>query len=113
MVRGFAEGVKRWKVPGATKGIAKGTLPFRGFRLTNVRQKTGVRGAELGIVDAGLKQAQLPVHGQTNLGGVVVLLAVVLPPADRAQLKGSRGFEGSIPAAGTAKTGFRRNAHTK
>ena len=92
MVRGFAEGVKRWKVPGATKGIAKGTLPFCGFRLTNVRQEAGVRGAELRVVGAGLVEAQLAVDRQTDLGGVGVLLAIVFPPANGAQLQGTGRF---------------------
>jgi hypothetical protein len=43
--------------------IAKGTLPFSRLGLTNVRKKAGMRGAALGIMLAGLIQAQLAIDG--------------------------------------------------
>src|SRR5208337_4614541 len=41
--------------------------------------------AALGVVDAGLVQAQGSVDGEANIGGILVVLAIVLPPADRTQ----------------------------
>ena len=71
-----------------------------------------MRGAELRVVGAGLVEAQLAVDRQTDLSGVGVLLAIVFPPANGAQLQGTGRFEGSVPAAGTAKTECDRSAHT-
>jgi len=37
-----------------------------------------------GKVQPRLHQAERAVHGQAHLAGILVLLAVILPPADRA-----------------------------
>jgi hypothetical protein len=113
MVRGFAGGVKPQKRLGATKGIAKGTLPFCGLGLTNVREKARMRGAKLVVIGARLVQAELAVHRQSHLEGVLVLLAVILPPADRAQLQGSGRIERPVSAARTTKTGFGGDTHIR
>jgi hypothetical protein len=36
------------------------------------------------VVLAGFAQAQLAVDGETDLGGIGILLAIVFPPTDRA-----------------------------
>jgi len=61
--------------------------------------------AALRKVLAGLVETQLPVHSQAHFGGVIVLLAIVLPPANRAKPQGIRSFQGLVSAAGTTKAG--------
>jgi hypothetical protein len=51
---------------------------------------------------AGLIEAEGAVHGQPDLPGVGVLLAVVLPPADGAELKALRSGQGAVAAARAA-----------
>jgi hypothetical protein len=85
MVRGFARQGQTAKAGAEEKGIAKGTLPFRGLGLTNVREEAGMGRAALCIVRSGFGKAELAVYGQAHLRGVRVLLAVVLPPTDRTQ----------------------------
>lgn len=58
--------------------------------------------AALDEVDARLGQAQLPIDGEVHIGGVFVLLAVVFPPANRAQRQRGRNIQGSISTAGAA-----------
>ena len=55
---------------------------------------------QLHIVGARLVQAQLAVHRQADVGGVLVFLAVILPPADGAQPQGAGRVEGFVSAAG-------------
>ncbi len=49
-----------------------------------------MRGAAPRVRLPGLAEACLPVHGQAHLIGVRIVLAVVLPPADRAQSQAFR-----------------------
>ena len=65
----------------------------------------------MGIVGAGFAEAEGSIDGQADLRGVFVLLAVVLPPTNRAQSKRSRCFQRFISAARAAKTSFHRNLH--
>ena len=60
--------------------------------------------AAMRVVLAGFIQAEVAVHGQANLGGVVVLLAIVLPPANRAQPQRAGSLQRPVTAAWTAKT---------
>ena len=57
--------------------------------------------AELGIVHSRFFEAQLAVNGEAHFGGVIVFLAVVFPPADRAELECCGRFEGLVSAART------------
>ncbi len=43
------------------------------------------------IILAGLAQAQVAIYGGVNGGGVVGILAIILPPADWAQFHGVGG----------------------
>jgi len=88
MVRGFAGRVK----PRAWRGSGENELLFGGLRLANVGQKTWMGGAALGVVGAGLFEAELAIDGEAHIGGIVVFLTVVLPPADRAKHEGCRGI---------------------
>lgn len=65
-------------------GTAEGTLLLRHLWFSHVRQETGVSGATLGVVHSSLCEAKFSVYGIPDLEGVGVLLAIVLPPADRA-----------------------------
>ena len=62
--------------------------------------------AALRKVLAGLVETQLPVHSQAHFGGVIVLLAIVLPPADWAQRQGAGLLQRLVAAAWAAKTIF-------
>ena len=112
MVRGFAGGVKPRKPLGQLKGIAEGTLLFCGLGLTNVREEARMRGAKFRIVGARLVQAQLAVHRQADIGGVLVFLAVVLPPADWTQPQGAGRVEGFVSTAGATIADFDCGTHT-
>jgi hypothetical protein len=68
-------------------------------------------GAALSVVFAGFVQAEGAVDGQADIAGVVVFLAVVLPPANRAQAHGARRLQRLIAAARTAITGFHEVLH--
>ena len=111
MVRGFARGVKlvRWR--GQAKGIAKGTLLLYGLRPANIRQKTRMRSAKLREVGARLVQAELAVDRQAHVGGVPVILAVILPPANGAQLERAGRMECFISTAGAAIANIGRCQH--
>jgi hypothetical protein len=51
---------------------------------------------------AGFIQTEGSVDGEADFGCVVVLLAIVLPPADGAQGQRTGGFQGLIAAAWTS-----------
>ena len=111
MVRGFAARVKPARgVPGR-KRTAKGTLLLSDMGLTNVTEKSRMRRAAMRVVLPGLAQAQLPVHGKAHLGGIAVLLAIVLPPADRTQAHDTRSVERLVSTAG-ASIARRDSFHT-
>ncbi len=86
---------------------------FGGLRLANVGQKTGMGSAALGVVGAGLLEAELAIDGEAHVGCVVVFLTVVLPPADRAKLQGVGCIESLVSAAGTTIAHFDRRTHTR
>lgn len=86
---------------------------FGGLRLANVGQKTGMGSAAPGIVGAGFFQTQLTVDGEANVCGVIIFLAVVFPPADRAKLQGVGCIESLVSAAGTTIAHFDRRTHTR
>ena len=56
-----------------------------------------------GIVAAGLAQAQLPVDRKPNIFSIFIVLAVVLPPANRAKAKRAGKLERLRSAAWTTK----------
>ena len=99
----YGTGVSR---AGQTGGRAVGggridgdTLLFGRQRLANIGQETWMGRAELGVVHSRFFEAQLAVHGEAHFGGVMVFLAVVFPPADRAELECRRRFESLRSAA--------------
>ena len=93
--------------------IANVTLLFGGLGLTNVRQEAGMGCAALGVVGAGLIEAQLAVDGEAHFRGIVVFLAVVLPPANRAKLQGVGRIECLVSAARATIAHFDRRTHTR
>ncbi len=71
---------------------------------THVGKKAGMGRAASGVVGAGLVQAEGSVHRQPDIRGVLVLLAVVLPPANRAQAQRFGRLQRLISATWAAKT---------
>ena len=82
---------------------AKVTLLLSHIRLTNVRKESRVGGAATQIRCTGLGQAEMAVYGEANFGRIGVVLPIVLPPADGAQLHGRRRFQRAIAAAWASK----------
>jgi hypothetical protein len=72
-----------------------------------------MRSAALGVVGPRLFEAELAVDGEANFRGVIVFLAVVLPPADRAKLERFGRFESFISTAGATKAHFDGCTHTE
>jgi hypothetical protein len=68
-------------------------------RITHVRESTPFAGSEDGEISPGLVQAQISVGTAANLIGIMLVLAVVLPEADRAHLIHASLIEGVISAA--------------
>ena len=66
-------------------------------------KEAGMGCAAGGIVAAGLKQAQLPVDRKANIFSIFIVLAVVLPPANRAKAKRAGKLERLRSAAWTTK----------
>lgn len=83
MVRGKALAGQTHERGMAEGGTAKGTLLLSVMRLTNVREEPGVGCAAVGKMHAGFIQAEGAVHGEADIAGVCVLLAIVFPPANR------------------------------
>ena len=84
---------------------------FSDLGLTDVREEPGVGSAAMGVVLPGFVQAEGAVHGQADIGGVLVLLAIVLPPADRAQPQCAGRLQRLVPAARAAKTNLYQSPH--
>lgn len=61
-------------------------LLFRCQSLSNVRQESGVSRPALAIMQTGVLQTQFAIDGQPRFPGIPVFLAVILPPAHRAEL---------------------------
>src|SRR5579863_2612086 len=76
--------------------------------LAYVREEPGIGGTAPRIRSACLSETQMTVDGQANLMGVGVFLAIVFPPAHRAQLHGCGRLQRSGAAAGTAKADLGR-----
>ena len=82
------------------------SLEFRLDRLANEGQEARMGRSAMGVVIAGLVEAELAVYRHTHFGGVIVLLAIVLPPADRAQRQGAGRLQRLTSAARAAKSIF-------
>ena len=78
-------------------------LEFSSCRLADIGQKARMGGAALGVVGARIVQAQGSIDGEAHIGGVFVLLAIVLPPADRAQGQSPRRLQRLESAARATK----------
>jgi hypothetical protein len=102
MLRGFAGRVKPGRAPAVCKRTVIGTLLFGVLGLAHVAEETGMGGAALSVVLAGLSEAELAIDGEADIGGVIVFLAVVFPPADGAKAERARGFQGFISTARAA-----------
>jgi hypothetical protein len=72
-----------------------------------------MRGAKMGKIGSRFFQAELAVDGEADFRGVIVFLAVVFPPADRAKLERFRRFQSFISTAGATKAHFDGGTHTE
>jgi hypothetical protein len=70
--------------------------------LAHIREKARVGRAALKKVLAGFVQAELAVYRHARLAGILILLAVVLPPADWTKRQGGGRFQCSVTTARTA-----------
>jgi hypothetical protein len=95
------------------KGIANVMLLFCRLGLTNVREKTGMGSAALNVVPAGFVERELAVDGEAHFRGVGVFLAVVLPPANRAQPQGAGRIQCFVAAARAAIAHFDSSTHNR
>ena len=73
-----------------------------GLGLAHIGEKARMGRAALKKVLARLVQAELAVDRQARLAGILILLAVVLPPADRTKRQGGGRFQRSVATARTA-----------
>jgi hypothetical protein len=87
-------------------------LAFDGEGLADVREEAGMGGAEPAVVIPGLVQAELAVDRETHFRSVIIFLAVIFPPADRAQLQNAGRIEGPVSTTGAAITNLDSAAHT-
>jgi hypothetical protein len=76
---------------------------FRAHRPAHIRQKPWMRRPALRKVGTRSRQAQLTVHRQPNLGSVLVLLPVILPPAHGAQPQRRRSLQRPVSATRATK----------
>jgi hypothetical protein len=65
------------------------------------------------VVASSFAEAELAVYGEPHVGSVVVFLAVIFPPADRAELQGSGGIEGPVSAARATEADIDLGTHKK
>jgi len=88
----------------AARGVyAEVTLLFSDMRLADVRQEPGIGSTAARVGISRFRKAQMAIHRQTDLGGILVFLSVVFPPADRAQHQCAWRLKRPIPAARAAK----------
>jgi hypothetical protein len=78
------------------------SLQLHRRRLAHIRQKARVRRAAFSEMHPRLAQTQLSVHREPDLGGILILLPVVFPPANRAQIQHRRRRQRPISATWTA-----------
>jgi len=76
----------------------EGTLLLSDKRLAHIGEEPRVRRSAPGIVLARVAQAQGSVYSAPDIGRVGILLAIVFPPANRAQSEGVWSFESSKTA---------------
>jgi hypothetical protein len=97
-------GVKPAEEKAARSVYAEVTLLFSDMRLADVRQEPGIGGAAAHERTPRFGEAQMAIHRQTDLRGILVFLSIVFPPANRAQHHRSRRLERPTPAARASKT---------
>lgn len=61
----------------------------------------------VGKIFTGLVQAEHAIDREADFAGILVLLAIILPPANGAQSEGAGRFQRLVSATGTTKTCLR------
>jgi len=93
--------------------LEMGVLLFSNLGLAHVREEAGVGRAAMGKVGARFVQAEGAIHGEANIRCIFILLAIVFPPADRAQRERAGGFQRLVTAARTTKTNLHQCFHMR
>jgi hypothetical protein len=104
IVVGFAPKGQTGKANLPVRGPPKGTLLLSDLRLAHVGKEARMRGAAQGKVLARLIQAELAIDREPDFAGIFVLLAIVFPPAYRAQRQGSSRLQRPVSATRATKS---------
>ena len=107
MVRGFTARVKPGGQFQARKWTVIGTLLLSDIRFANMGEIARMGRSAVGEMLTGFIQAEQAVDGKAGFSGVLVFLAVVLPPANGAQRQRACRFKRLVSATGTTKTCLR------
>ena len=113
MVRGNAARGQTGYADCASKVTGKGTLLLSDLWPADMRNEAGIGGADVSVILPGLLQAQSTIDGTPDVPGILVFLAVVLPPAHRAQSHCARSVQCSASAAGAPKTSLSEALYVK
>jgi hypothetical protein len=89
---------------------AERTLLLGTLRLPYEGNVAGMRSSAHRKMLARLVQAELAIHSESNLARILIFLAVILPPADRAQLHGTGCRQRPESATWTAVAYLHRNS---
>jgi hypothetical protein len=92
--------------------VTKGNLLGSEFflpRCPDLRHKPWIRSLMVHVITPPLTQAEVAVHRSADHVGIAIVLPIILPPADLAQLQRIGNCQGFIPA--THATGRCRSSH--
>jgi hypothetical protein len=81
--------------------------------LANVGKKPRVGRTAVGIMFASFTEAEGAIDRQADIPGIGIFLAVVFPPADRAEPQGIRRFKRLEPATRAAKLSRHQRLHVE
>ena len=84
-------------------------LDFLLPRCAYMRNKPWIGSPVVFVIATSFAETQVAIDCSADHVGIAVILTIILPPANLAQLKGFRHRQGSIPAAETA--GRNRRSH--
>jgi len=96
-----------------SKVTGKGTLLLSDLGAADMGNEAEIGGADVSVILPGLPQAQSPIDRKPDVPGILVFLAVVLPPAHRAQSHCARSVQCSASAAGAPKTSLSEALYVK
>jgi len=113
MVRGNASRGQTGRADCVSKVTGKGTLLLSDLGAADMGNEAEIGGADVSVILPGLPQAQSPIDRKPDVPGILVFLAVVLPPAHRAQSHCARSVQCPASAARAPKTSLSQALHIK